>query len=257
MAIRFLIVDGFNLIRRLFEAHPSPDIQPTLSLAKASLQKAIGRHHPTHATVILEHHDTTWRHQLYPEYKASRSPTPDLLLQHLDDFDVAFQQLGVTTAAVPNYEADDVVATMATLVSRRQGEARILSTDRIYLQLVSSRVRLFDHFANKELDAAWFEQEYGIAISQYLDYLALVGEASTNIKGVPKVGKKTAIELLHRYQSLEQMLASQDDDVKLRRVRAAADTAYYCQKLVTLKQDVTLGMNLRQFRLSPPDGASS
>ncbi len=259
MPLRFLIIDGFNFIRRIFEAHAGPDIGDAVAVAQASLQRAINRHNPTHAALVLEHHDTTWRHLLYPEYKANRSPTPPLLLQQLDTFSAAFRQLGVTTVAIPGYEADDVVATIAAVVAKHQGQALILSTDRIYLQLLSPRIRVFNHFADQELDAAWLEQQYGIQVDQYLDYLALVGESSNNIKGVPGIGKKTAAALLHRYQSLEQMLAVtrvQDatlNDAKLNKVRTGAAAARACQQLVTLKQDVELGMNLKQFRLHQND----
>ena len=257
MAIRFLIVDGFNLIRRIFEVSTKSGsqrgIQETVSVAQASLQRAITRYTPTHAAVVLEHHDPTWRHLLYPEYKANRSPTPALLLQHLDDFAAAFQQLGVATTAIPSYEADDVVATMATVVSSRKGEAIILSTDRTYLQLLSTGIRQFDHFADREFKPIWVQQQYGVDVARYVDYLALVGDKSNNIKGVPGIGGKTAAALLGRHGSLQQILTAGTDDTRqgklLAKVQTAAVVARRCQQLVCLKCDVELDQNLKHFRL--------
>ena len=98
--MKFLAVDGFNLIRRIFEARHAEtdaDMESVVLAASQSLNRALSRHKPTHAAVVLEHHDRTWRHLLYPEYKQNRSATPELLVNHLADFEKAFQALGVTS----------------------------------------------------------------------------------------------------------------------------------------------------------------
>ena len=252
MQIRFLTVDGFNLIRRIFEARqPSrpEDVASVVDAAKGSLQRAIDRFSPTHAAVVLEDHDRTWRHLLYRDYKANRSPTPDLLLDHLNRFAEAFHDLGVTICKVASYEADDVIGTITTVVAGHGGEVLILSTDKVYLQLISNSVRVIDHFQHKTWHAVDVEQNYKIRVDQYVDYLALVGDKSNNVKGVPGIGPKSAEQLLSAYGDLECVLAAADEDKLVARVQAAHGEVRRCRQLAQLKTDVELGRNLKSFRL--------
>ena len=252
MQIRFLTVDGFNLIRRIFEARqPSrpEDVARVVDAARGSLQRAIDRFSPTHAAVVLEDHDRTWRHLLYHDYKANRSPTPGLLLDHLDRFAEAFRDLGVTICKVASYEADDVIGTITTVVAGHGGEVLILSTDKVYLQLISNSVRVIDHFQHKTWRAVDVEQNYKIRVDQYVDYLALVGDKSNNVKGVPGIGPKSAEQLLSAYGDLEHVLAATDEDKLVARVQMAYGDVCRCRQLAQLKTDVQLGRNLKSFRL--------
>lgn len=252
MRVRFLAVDGFNLIRRIFEARRAQsveDMADVVSAARNSVQRAIEFHQPTHAAVVLEAHDRTWRHLLFPGYKAGRSPTPELLLGHLDDFSEAFATLGVSSCSVPSYEADDVIGTIASVVAGHGGSVVILSTDRIFLQLVSDKVLVFDHFNDRRFAPADIEALLEIRCDQYIDYLALVGDKSNDVKGVPGIGPKSAVELLHEYDSLNHILSSHDDKKLVQKVQDTHDLAIRCRQLVTLKVDVELGRNLKSFRL--------
>lgn len=253
MRLRFLAVDGYNLIRRIFEARQAQsaqDIASVVESSKTSLARAIERHLPTHAAVVLEHHDRTWRHLLYPQYKANRSPTPPLLVEAIPQLEAAFLELGVKSFSVDNYEADDIIATIATAVAGHDGDVVILSTDKIYLQLLSERIVVVDHFADKHFDLAYVESRYEIRHSQFVDYLALVGDRSNNIKGVPGVGHKTAAELLGRFPDLDAIMVADDDLAGLRKIRQSPDAASQSRLLVQLKTDVDLGENLRSFRLA-------
>ena len=153
MSIRFLVIDGFNLIRRIYEAripkkkHESEsgdvsaeDMKQVIEATKSSLVRALKAHQPTHAAMVMEQHGKTWRDLLYLEYKANRSETPPMLLSKLPEFGAAFAEIGVQSFGIDGYEADDVVATLATVVAANNGEVVILSTDKIYLQLVNDRV---------------------------------------------------------------------------------------------------------------------
>ena len=251
MSIRFLIVDGFNLIRRIYEARnvvDANDMEEVVNASTASLKRGVAAHDPTHAVVVFEHHDKTWRHLLYPAYKANRSPTPALLLEGLPKFEEAFNKMGVATLAIESYEADDIIATITEVVAGHEGNVVILSTDKTFLQLLSGHVRVFDHFADREFDTAYVEERYGIAVNQYIDYLALVGDKSNNIKGVTGIGNKSAGELLDRYGTLEAILRETEHDSKTKKVVAEANLAIRYRQLVTLKRDVQLGQNLKYFR---------
>ena len=248
---RVLLVDGFNLIRRIYEAHPGAedDIEAVAVSATRSLQRAIKTHQPSHAVVVFECHDTTWRHLLYSEYKAGRKPTPPSLLEGIPLFEKHFAESGINSFSLNNYEADDVIATLAAGIVRAGGEVIILSTDKSFLQLIGPGLRIFDHFKQAEYIESEVVERQGVRIAQLIDFWAMTGDASNNIKGVPKVGKKTAAELLNRYSSLEEILASDEDDKKVLLVQAESMLATRCKQLVTLKQDVELGVNLRAFRL--------
>ena len=262
MPISFLVIDGFNMIRRIYEArihkenhqdkssHVSKeDAKQVVEAAKSSLARALKEHQPTHAAVVMEQHDKTWRHLLYPEYKANRSETPPMLINNRSEFAAAFAALGVQSFGIDSYEADDVVATLATVVANNHGEVVILSTDKIYLQLVKDKVIVYDHFANKRCDRNYIKEKYGIAQEQYIDYLALVGANSNNIKGVQGIGPKSAKTLLAEHASLDRILAAQPASTMLKKVSTGKSDALRSRQLVTLKTNVELGQNLKSFRL--------
>ncbi len=254
MPPHFLIVDGFNLIRRIFEAGHSDDqdVSGTVASARASLGRALAKHQPTHAAVILENHDRTWRHLLYPDYKGNRSPTPQVLLDGLDAFRQGFAEIGVVATSVPNYEADDIIATLAIAVARHEGRVTILSTDKVFLQFLGPGVTVVDHFNGRSLDAEHVRQKFGVDVDRFVDYLALSGDRSNNIGGVQGIGPKTAVSLLEQYGSLDAMLSAPLDDSahrKLKQVQENEVEAQRCRQLIRLKTDVEIGDNLRHFRL--------
>lgn len=250
--MKFLAVDGFNLIRRIFEARHAQnesDLAAVIQASSQSLGRALQRHKPTHAAVVLEHHDKTWRHLLYPAYKENRSATPELLLSGLPKFEDAFKALGVASCGVPSYEADDVIGTIARVVSDHKGDVVILSTDKVYLQLINPHIEVFDHFNEVHRDTGYVDSQYGITVDQYIDYLALVGDQSNNIKGVQGVGPKGAQSLLSTHKTLDNILATEDNSAAVKKVQQAAEDARRSKQLVTLKTDVELGLNLKTFRL--------
>ena len=255
MEMRFLAIDGFNLARRIFEARGAEtdeDLADVTDAVTRSVQRAVNRHAPTHCTVVFEHHDKTWRHLLFPEYKANRSPTPPLLLKAVPTLEARFRDVGIFPCEVESYEADDVIATIATVVSQHGGHTVILSTDKVYLQLLSQGISVYDHFNERSLTAEFVEEKYGVTVTQFVDYLSLVGDRSNNIRGVSGIGPKTAVSLLKQFQRIDHMLESSPDAhkslVKLQDDQAEMMRA---RQLVTLKTDVELGLNLKQFRLPP------
>ena len=153
------------------------------------------------------------------------------------------------SCGVASYEADDVIATMVTAVTRHDGNAIILSTDKIYLQLVGPRITVYDHFAEQTFDQAYIEKRYGIRLGQYVDYLSLVGDKSNNIKGVPGVGPKSAIEIFGKFEGLDEILSSVEDSSIVNKVQGSEVEARRSRQLVTLKTNVELGLNLKSFRL--------
>jgi protein Xni len=247
--MRVLLVDAFNLIRRIYEARSDPDIEAAVTAANQSLQRALRQHQPSHAIVVFEDHDRTWRHLLYAEYKAGRSPTPKPLLDGIERFQAAFQSSGVASFALDSYEADDVIATFASGIAGAGNLAIILSSDKLYLQLMSDNVAIVNHFEDHRYTPDDVREKYGVDVHQLVDYWSLVGDSSNNVKGVPGIGAKTAASLLGQYGSVADMLESPEDERALNTLKANAFLAARCKQLVTLKTDIELGTNLKRFRL--------
>ena len=218
---------------------------------------------------MLDSHEKTWRHLLYPEYKGGRKPTPAPLINNLDQFKTAFGDLGIASIMVVGYEADDVLSTLAVGVAESGGEAIILSTDKGFLSLLSDRIQVYHHFEQQFVTAVDVQKKYQVRHDQLVDYWSLCGDPGNNIKGVPGVGKKTAALLLNQFERLDEILLqarkisikkaaeplSEDEKVlenfrkPLAKVLANEETALMCRLLVTPKLNVELGVNLRTFRI--------
>jgi len=255
MSPHVLLVDGYNLIRRIYEARPTvaneQQLEEVVTSAAQSLQRALRRHRPSHTCCVFEGHDTTWRHLLYPGYKETRKPTPALLLNGIVLFEEAFLTLGVPSVSVESYEADDVIATLAHGIKGKRGSEVILSTDRMYLQLLRDGITVFDHFNDRLLTKEHVEEKFNVRPDQLIDYWALTGDATNHIKGVPKIGPKSAELLLHEYNDLDGVLNVESEDKRVVRVQQHRRDARISRQLVTLKTDVEVGVNLKSLRYDP------
>ena len=176
---------------------------------------------------------------------------PEALKSNLSRFEEAFLEVGVPSVSLPALEADDVIATLASKAASRGGEVVILSTDRTFLQLLSDRVRVRDHFGQRDLDRTFVIDKYGVDPKQFVDFLALTGESANNIKGIPGVGRKTAARLLKQFGTLDR-LVSEAGGLKGRvgeALRNRPEQVRVTKGLVTLRKDLELGLNLKAFRL--------
>ena len=249
-----LLIDAMNLIRRVYEARPHDNIvieDEVFTSVQQSFSRALNQHQPSHACAVFDSQDNTWRHDLFPQYKANRSPTPQLLVDALLEFQNSIAKIGVKSLSIPHYEADDVIATLATGLSNRGKRVIVLSTDKNFLQLLGENIVVYDHFKEQEYDQNWVEKKYGVKKTQLRDYWALTGDSTLNIKGVPKVGPKSAAKVLEEYDSLEQLFETENESVLLSRIKSHKVDAEDARELVTLKTDVDLGINLRDLRYTP------
>jgi len=253
--IVFLIVDGLNLIRRVYAGTPEDDgsahFDAALGATVQSLGRALTELAPTHAVVVFDGEEPTWRHQLYADYKAGRKPMPDELRAGLDRYREAFSTLGLSSVSKPGIEADDVVATLAAGVAAHDGKAVILSTDTAFCQLVSERISVRDHFQKRALDEVYVREKFGVKPGELVDLWALAGSGTTHIPGVSGVGVKTAAKLLEEHGSLEGVLeAAPGMKGKLgEALRGNVELARLSQKLARLRSDLELGWNLKSFRM--------
>lgn len=264
MSHRLLLIDGMNVVRRVYEAQPTEDspekAQGAMRSALGSFRRALRTHSPTHVLAAFDYGGPTWRHALLPEYHANRKPMPEPLKEALPGFYEELRELGVPSLSLPEVEADDVIATAAlTWLSRGHGEVIILSTDKDLASLVAQGAQVWNHFDRSWRDEAWIQKKFGVAAAQLQDFLALTGDATDNVPGVPGVGPKTAAKWLCEYGSLEGLI-EKADTVKGKigeRLRANFDTLELARQLVAFKTDITLGLTWNALRYSPRQAAAA
>lgn len=259
--MKALLVDGLNLVRRIYaavHAHAQKQKQTHAHFDEAraaciaSLRRALTQHEPTHCALVLDGGGVSWRHELHPAYKQNRAPMPQELRENLARIAEAFAEIPVRCFSLPNFEADDVIATLAVKIAARDGFAVILSTDRNYCQLLGARIAVFDHFAQKYLDAEVIQKKFQAQPRQLPELLALAGDSGVSIAGVQSVGARTAAKLLRAHGNLEAALeAARAGKIRGKlgaSLRAGAEDARRAKILFTLRTDLALGVNLREFR---------
>ena len=258
--MKALLVDAPNLVRRIYAAAASDEsdaLAHTITSATASLQRAINLHHPSHCVAVFDADGATWRHQQFPDYKKNRKPAPAPLRDATPQFERAFAAIGVTTFSLAGYEADDVIATFAVKIAEHNGDALIIATDRNYCQLLSTKIRVHDHFAQQDLDYEMIMNKFQVEPARLPDLLSLAGDTGVSIAGVPGIGIRSAAKLIRAHGDLANIIKSANDipgklGAKILDNKQAARLA---KTLFTLKTDIKLGVNLNQFRLvtsSPP-----
>lgn len=228
------------------------------------LLRLLDEERPDRLAVVFDVSKTSFRHRRYPAYKATRALMPEEMEACLPYVERIVDALGVKRLAVEGWEADDVVATLA----RRGREAgylvRIVTADKDLCQLVDDRVWVYNPWRRsgapgvEVLDPAGVEQRYGVPPARFRDYLALRGDSSDNVPGVPGVGPKRAVELIRKFGSLEEAL-SRAGEVERKAVReslqAHADLARLSLELVSLDEHVPLEVDLDELALGEPDRA--
>jgi protein Xni len=254
MHIRLLLIDALNLIRRVYAAQPGEDGQErtesAMTASVQSLERALRECGPTHAVSVFDSEEKGWRHELYADYKAGRESMPETLYTSLPQFKEAFSECGVPSLEFPAMEADDIIGTLADKTAENGGNVVILSTDKVFFQLLSKRIIVRDHFNRKDLSSEYVKERYGVYPEQFEDFLALSGDTTNNISGVTGVGPKRAAKFLNEIGNLEDILAvshtipGKPGEMLYRQ----GDEARLAKQLVTLKTDLSFGLNLRDFR---------
>lgn len=263
--MQVLIIDALNLIRRIYAAKerpylPLPNdvseatarqiIHNTTSNIESALSKLIDTIEPSHAIVVFDGGGKSWRTEHYGEYKAGRSPMPKILEQGMSQIKQAIENRGLTIVQQENLEADDLIAALALKIAKNQQFATIISTDKGFLQLLSEHIKVYDYFSRKYLDIHYVKDKFGVKPEQLINYWSLVGDSSNNIPGLPGVGPKSALDILLNHDSFKAALSSETLPKKLKeKLHDNLETFKLCRKLVALKHDLHLGLNLKDIRL--------
>lgn len=246
-----LLVDGSSYLYRAFHAMPDlravpgdPDSPATGAIRGMinMMQKLRKDVRADYAVCVFDAPGKTFRDELYPEYKATRSPMPPDLRSQIDPIHEVVRLLGWKVLAVPGVEADDVIGTLSCLATQQGVQTVISSGDKDLSQLVNEHVVVIDTMNDRKRDAAGVEAEFGVPPRLMVDYQTLVGDSVDNVPGVDKVGPKTAVKLLTEWGSLDNLVANADKvkGAVGEHLRKALDWLPKGRELVTIRTDCDL-----------------
>ena len=253
---KILVVDGNSIINRAYYGmRPLTTKSGKTTHAVYGMINMIWRQmtalSPDYAAVAFDLKAPTFRHKMYPEYKAGRHATPEDLLSQFPDAKECLRLMGISVLELEGYEADDIQGTVAYMAHGEDDvESYILSGDRDLLQLIDDKVTvlLASNSDTKVMHAAEFTEEYGIEPSSFVEMKALMGDSSDNIPGVGGVGKKTAAQLISTFKTLDGIYENIDDKQISKGVRekllSDKDNAYLSRTLAKINTEVPLGITL-------------
>jgi DNA polymerase-1 len=250
------LVDLSGYVLRAYHAIgvlTSPTGEPTNAVfgTVTMLERLVRERQPALLGVAMDSGRETFRSELYPEYKANRPAAPDDLVRQFERCGQIIDAFGIPVLRQPGVEADDLIACAVDRALERELRVVIVSADKDLMQLVSPRVLAWDTMRDKVTGPDEVRARYGVPPEQLRDLLALVGDTSDNVPGVPSIGPKTATQLLQAHGSLENLYARLEsiEKKKLREVLAAhREQAFMSQKLVTLRRDLSIPFDIERLR---------
>jgi len=211
---------------------------------------------PTHFAVIFDSARKTFRNEIYSEYKANRSEAPDDLAPQFEYIRKSVSAFNLPSVDLPNYEADDLLATYVEQILAKGAKVTIVSSDKDLMQLYKKDVRLFDPMKNKFITPEDIVTKFGVGPEKVIDVQSLAGDSSDNVPGVPGIGVKTAAELINKYGTLENLL-NNAQEIKQNKRRETLienkDKAIISKKLVTLMKDAPVERKIEEFQLKEID----
>ena len=211
---------------------------------------------PTHFAVIFDAARKTFRNEIYSDYKANRSEAPDDLAPQFEYIRKSVVAFNLPSVDLPNYEADDLIATYVEQILAKGAKVTIVSSDKDLMQLYRKDVRIFDPMKNKFITSEDIVTKFGVGPEKVIDVQSLAGDSSDNVPGVPGIGVKTAAELINKYGTLEKLLDNAQEIKQNKRRETLIenkDKAIISKKLVTLMKDAPVERKIEEFHLKEID----
>lgn len=254
------LVDGSSYLFRAYHALPAlanAEGEPTGAMYGVAnmLRRLLVEHQPEHIAVVFDAKGKNFRHEMFSDYKANRPPMPDDLRQQIKPLHDLIQAMGLPLLIVPGVEADDVIGTLVTQAREKGWSCFVSASDKDLAQLVDEEVVLVDTMSNTRFDIPMVEKKFGVKPEQIVDYLALMGDTSDNIPGVPGVGPKTAAKWLAQYGNLDALVEAAGE-IKGKvgeKLRAALEQLPLSRQLAQVKLDVELPCKLAELRTGDGD----
>ena len=257
------LVDASLYIYRSFHAIPhlsTSSGRPTNAIYGflSSIHKLLREKKPVFLAMAFDAKGPTFRHAIFPAYKANRPPMPEDLIQQQAPIRQAVTALNLPVLEAPGLEADDIIASLAAQARRAGYEVVIVAKDKDYYQLLGDKVGMYDPNMRGDwfMSEADFREQYGFDPRLFLDVQGLMGDTSDNYKGVPGVGEKTAVKLVREFGPLEKLYERLDEvpqaGLRQKLAEHRAD-AFLARDLARLKADADLGADLERLRVGAPD----
>ncbi|MFP1790517.1 DNA polymerase I [Lonsdalea quercina] len=261
-----ILVDGSSYLYRAYHAFPpltNSAGEPTGAMYGVlnMLRSLLLQYHPSHVAVVFDAKGKTFRDELFEHYKSHRPPMPEDLRAQIEPLHKMVRAMGLPLLAVSGVEADDVIGTLAQQAELNSTPVLISTGDKDMAQLVTPNVTLINTMNNAILGPQEVCDKYGIPPELIIDFLALMGDASDNIPGVPGIGEKTAQALLQGLGGLDTLYANLDKiaDLSFRGAKTMAakleqhkEVAYLSYQLATIKTDVELELSCEQLAVTEP-----
>ncbi len=256
----FILVDGSSYLFRAY--HALPPLTNSRGEATGAivgvvnmLRKLINEYRPTHMAVVFDAPGGSFRNQMYDQYKANRPAMPEELREQIEPLHRIVEAMGLPLLVVPGVEADDVIGTLATQASRAGMHTLVSTGDKDLAQLVDEQITLINTMTDSRMDRQGVVDKFGVTPEQIIDYLALVGDSSDNIPGIPKCGPKTAVKWLTEYGSVEgiKQHATEIKGKVGEYLREHLDQLELSRQLTTIKLDIELALGPDDLRPTRPD----
>ncbi|MDE0285737.1 MAG: DNA polymerase I [Gammaproteobacteria bacterium] len=254
------LVDGSYYLFRAYHAMPgltNSQKEPTGAIFGVinMLRKLLKEEQPDYFAVVFDAKGKSFRNDLYPEYKANRPPAPPDLVAQIEPLHEIIRALGVPLLLIDNVEADDVIATLAVQAAGAGLQTLVSTGDKDLAQIVNDDIHLINTMNNTRFDRAGVVEKYGVPPERIVDYLALIGDTSDNVPGIPKVGPKTAVKWLTEHGSLDEIVARADSfPGKVGEyLRENLDRIPLSKELVTLKTDLELPVAPERLLIADQD----
>ncbi len=256
----FILVDGSAYLYRAFHAMPplsNSKGQPTGAIKGVvnMLRRLVADYQPEYMVVVFDAPGRTFRDDIFADYKATRASMPDDMRTQIKPLYELVETMGFPMLIVPDVEADDVIGTLAVQATAKGLKTIISTGDKDMAQLVNESVTLVNTMTNTVMDVAGVNEKFGVPPEQIIDYLALVGDTSDNIPGVPSCGPKTAVKWLAEHGSLTKVIENADSvkgkiGEKLREAIAHLPMSY---DLATIRLQVELDKSIDDLTLAEPN----
>ena len=257
---QLILVDGSSFLFRAY--HAMPDLQtPNGQLTGAvygvtnMLRKLIRECDPELIAIVYDAKGKTFRHDMYDQYKANRPPAPLELVSQIQYVHDITRAMGLPLLCIPGVEADDVIGTLCEQATQKKLDVLVVTGDKDMAQLVNEHVTLIDTMKDQSLNVQGVIDKFGVRPDQIIDYLALMGDSSDNIPGVPKVGPKTAAKWLATYDNIDTLIENADQiNGKVgESLRDNLELLEMSRRLTEIKLDVPLDYACDTLHFGAPD----
>ncbi len=264
---KLYLIDGMSLVFRAYHALftsglKTPSGEPSGAVFGFTnlLTSLIEKENPEYIAVIFDTSEPTFRHKLYPDYKANRSACPEDLVPQIPKIKLLLDYLNLPRFELHGFEADDLIGTYSKLASNNGFEVACVTSDKDFYQLVNDKVKLYKPGKRGEdfeiIDIDGVAEKFGVKPAQVIDVLAIIGDTSDNVPGVKGIGDKTAIPLVQNFGSLENIYENIEKIEKpavKNKLIENKDTAFLSKTLVTIDTNITNEFSIEKFKFNTPD----